>query len=167
MFSWIILKSQTRNNAGFVKLKSKSPYDVPEINFKYFQEGNKVAFNPDLNAMLKGVKIARRINSNLFMKGLIDTEIVPSQSIKNDLDVKNFIMNESWGHHASCTNPIGAPNDPMAVLDSQFRVRGVKGLRVVDASVFPKIPGMFIALPIYMISEKAADVLKYEYKSQL
>lgn len=167
MFSWIILKSQTRNNAGFVKLKSKSPYDVPEINFKYFQEGNKVAFNPDLNAMLEGVKIARRINSNLFMKGLIDTEIVPSQSIKNDLDVKNFIMNESWGHHASCTNPIGAPNDPMAVLDSQFRVRGVKGLRVVDASVFPKIPGMFIALPIYMISEKAADVLKYEYKSQL
>jgi choline dehydrogenase len=45
----------------------------------------------------------------------------------------------------------------MAVLDSNFRVRGVNGLRVVDASVFPKIPGYYIALPVYMISEKAAD----------
>jgi len=45
------------------------------------------------------------------------------------------------------------------VLDSRFRVRGVQGLRVVDASVFPKIPGYFIVSAIYMISEKAADVI--------
>lgn len=51
------------------------------------------------------------------------------------------------------------PSDPNAVLDSKFRVRGVTGLRVVDASVFPKIPGFYVALPIYMISEKAADVI--------
>jgi choline dehydrogenase len=47
----------------------------------------------------------------------------------------------------------------MAVLDSKFRVQGVKNLRVVDASVFPKIPGMFIVTAIYMISEKASDVI--------
>jgi choline dehydrogenase len=47
----------------------------------------------------------------------------------------------------------------MAVLDSNFKVRGVDALRVVDASVFPKIPGYYIAVPIYMISEKAADVI--------
>ena len=47
----------------------------------------------------------------------------------------------------------------MAVLDSEFRVRGTTNLRVVDASVFPKIPGFFIVTPIYMISEKATDVL--------
>ncbi len=47
----------------------------------------------------------------------------------------------------------------MAVLDSKFRVRGVDNLRVVDASVFPKIPGTFIALPIIMISEKASAVI--------
>jgi choline dehydrogenase-like flavoprotein len=44
-----------------------------------------------------------------------------------------------------------------AVLDSKFRVRGVPGLRVVDASVFPRIPGYFIVTPTYMVSEKAAD----------
>jgi choline dehydrogenase len=47
----------------------------------------------------------------------------------------------------------------MAVLDSRFRVRRTQGLRVVDASVFPKIPGIFIVVPIYMISEKATDVI--------
>jgi choline dehydrogenase-like flavoprotein len=47
----------------------------------------------------------------------------------------------------------------MAVLDSNFRVRGVKGLRVVDASVFPKIPGFFIVTSVYMIGEKAADAI--------
>jgi hypothetical protein len=47
----------------------------------------------------------------------------------------------------------------MAVLDSRFRVRGTEGLRVVDASVFPKIPGHFIVAAVYMISEKAFDVI--------
>lgn len=73
--------------------------------------------------------------------------------------MKDFIKREAWGHHACCTAAIGEDGDPQAVLDSDFRVRGVDGLRVVDASVFPKIPGYYIALPIYMISEKAAEVI--------
>ena len=55
---------------------------------------------------------------------------------------------------------IGADTDPMAVLDSRFRVRHTKALRVVDASVFPRIPGYFIVTPIYMVSEKASDVIR-------
>jgi choline dehydrogenase len=47
----------------------------------------------------------------------------------------------------------------MAVLDSRFRVRGVERLRVVDASVFPHIPGLFLVAPVYMIAEKASDVI--------
>ena len=45
------------------------------------------------------------------------------------------------------------------MLDSKFRVRGTTGLRVVDASVFPRIPGTFLALPVYMVSEKATDTI--------
>lgn len=167
MFSWIILKAQTRNNAGQVKLKSKDPFTSPDISFKYFHEGNQSSYMNDLEAMLQGVKIAKKINNNLFMKGMIKKQVVPDSRLQTAEDLKKFIMNESWGHHASCTNPIGAANDPMAVLDSRFNVRGVKGLRVVDASSFPRIPGMFIALPIYMISEKAADVIRYDYRHQL
>jgi choline dehydrogenase len=54
---------------------------------------------------------------------------------------------------------MGRPSDPGAVVDSEFRVIGVENLRVVDASVFPRIPGFFIVTPTYMIAEKAADVI--------
>ena len=74
-------------------------------------------------------------------------------------EVREFIQREAWGHHASCTCPIGAKGDPLAVLDGDFRVRGTTGLRVVDASVFPRIPGLFIVSAIYMISEKATDAI--------
>ena len=67
----------------------------------------------------------------------------------------------AWGHHASCTCPIG-PEAEGGVLTSDFKVHGTKGLRVVDASVFPRIPGFFIASAIYMIAEKAADVILHE-----
>jgi choline dehydrogenase len=54
---------------------------------------------------------------------------------------------------------MGPRNDTGAVVDSRFRVHGVAGLRIVDASVFPKIPGFFIAAAVYMISEKASEVI--------
>ena len=54
---------------------------------------------------------------------------------------------------------MGPRNDARAVVDSRFRVHGVAGLRIVDASVFPNIPGFFIAAAVYMISEKASDVI--------
>jgi choline dehydrogenase len=54
---------------------------------------------------------------------------------------------------------MGPASDKMAVVDSRFRVHGTRNLRIVDASVFPKIPGFFIVSSIYMISEKASDVI--------
>ena len=79
--------------------------------------------------------------------------------LETDDGINRFVQDRAWGHHASCTCKIGGDNDENAVLDSQFRVRGVDGLRVVDASVFPKIPGFFVVMPIYMIAEKAAAVI--------
>jgi hypothetical protein len=68
-----------------------------------------------------------------------------------------WIKDVAWSHHCSSTVKIGRDDDPMAVLDSKFRVRGVQGLRVVDASVYPKIPGTFTAVSTYLVGEKAAD----------
>jgi choline dehydrogenase len=79
--------------------------------------------------------------------------------LPGDQDLTQFVKREAWGHHASCTVPMGADGDPKAALDSHFRVRGVTALRVVDASVFPKIPGFFIVTPIYMVAEKATDTI--------
>jgi choline dehydrogenase len=70
-------------------------------------------------------------------------------------DTKAYILKRTWPHHATSTCAIGADNDPLAVLDSNFRVWGTKGLRVVDGSTFPRPPGAFPVLPTFMLSLKA------------
>jgi choline dehydrogenase len=156
-FTWAILKART-NNTGYVRLASTKPWEQPEINFQYFGDGQPNP-DPDLEAVLSGVHFARKMNARLAELGTISDEQVPGPAYQTDDELREFIRNEAWGHHASCTNKIGAANDPLAVLDSRFRVLGTQGLRVVDASVFPKIPGYFIVSAIYMVSEKASDVL--------
>jgi len=78
--------------------------------------------------------------------------------------LEEFIRDRAWGHHASCTCKIGDPKTG-GVLSSDFKVHGTAGLRVVDASVFPRIPGFFIASAVYMIGEKAAAVIATEAKT--
>ena len=85
--------------------------------------------------------------------------MLPSGNVTDDAAVREFVKNEAWGHHASCTNAMGRRDDPEAVVDSRFNVIGTRGLRVVDASIFPRIPGFFPVAPIYMIAEKASDVI--------
>lgn len=160
-WTWISLKAHSRNNAGTVTLRSADPRDPPIINFNYFDTGTTAAAadEKDLQAVYEAMQFSRRIFRDLIpLDGAFD-EVWPGPNITAEADLKDFIRNEAWGHHASCTCPIGADGDPTAVLDSRFRVRGVEGLRVVDASVFPRIPGYYVALPTYMISEKAADVI--------
>ncbi len=164
-FSWAILKAHTKNRAGTVKLRSADPRDVPHIDFKYFDEGTKDggAYEKDLAAMVDGVKFARKIGHSIGNFMLDDVplvggkyeEAVPGPAVASDIDIATFVKNEAWGHHASCTCPMGREDDENAVLNSRFEVKGTKGLRVVDASVFPYIPGFFIVVPIYMMSEKA------------
>jgi choline dehydrogenase len=167
-FTWAILKGHTENQAGKVTLRSADPRDVPEIDFKYFDTGTTEAnaHERDLQAVVEGVELARRAGKTIGNLMLDDVpllggkyeEQIPGPAVQGAA-LKDWVKNEAWGHHASCTCPIGADGDPNAVLDSKFRVRGTSGLRVVDASVFPKIPGFFIVVPIYMVSEKATDVL--------
>ncbi|TVY25182.1 Oxygen-dependent choline dehydrogenase [Lachnellula hyalina] len=160
-WSWIVLKAHSRNNAGTVKLHSTDPRDVPIINFNSFETGVTAddAAEKDLQAVYEGIEYAREAFKVLIPLDGSFSEVWPGPNVTTETEMKDFLKAEAWGHHASCTCPIGADDDTMAVLDSKFRVRGVQGLRVVDASVFPKIPGFFIVLPIYIISEKAADVI--------
>ncbi|MEK6373855.1 MAG: GMC family oxidoreductase [Acidobacteriota bacterium] len=152
--TWAVVKAHTNNSAGTVRLKSKDPLDTPEIDFHYFEESNDPAYD-DLASILKAVLFIRDMNRR---NHAISRELIPGPEV-GDADLGEWIRSNAWGHHASCSCPIGKPDDPNAVVDSRFRVIGTKGLRIVDASVFPRIPGFFIVTPIYMISEKAADVI--------
>ncbi|KAJ5675771.1 CAZyme family AA3 [Penicillium macrosclerotiorum] len=160
-WTWITLKSRSRNNAGTVELRSTDPRDMPIINFNSFDTGVTTddADEKDLQAVYEAMEFSRTIFDDLIPLDGGFEEVWPGPNVTTESELKDFIKREAWGHHACCTAPIGEDGDSKAVLDSDFRVRGVEGLRVVDASVFPKIPGYYIALPIYMISEKAAEVI--------
>jgi choline dehydrogenase-like flavoprotein len=153
--TWAILAAHTNNTAGTVRLRSASPLDSPEIHFKYFDEGNDGQGN-DAEAVANGVEFVRRISQK---SSAIKQETVPGLAVGTHAQVVQFVKDNAWGHHASCTNPMGSATDPNAVVDSNFRVIGTQNLRIVDASVFPRIPGFFIVTPIYMIAEKASDVI--------
>ncbi|WP_182864691.1 GMC oxidoreductase [Rhodopirellula sp. JC639] len=161
-FTWVILKSHTRNREGVVRLRSVDPRDTPKINFNYFgtglepQAGSSSA-DPDVKSIAYGVEFVRKILRSA--RSVVEHEIHPGPQFSSEATVNDWIRRDAWGHHACGTCRMGPDGDAGAVLDSRFRVRGVAGLRVVDASIFPKIPGYFIVSNIYMASEKAADVI--------
>ncbi|MFH8800743.1 GMC family oxidoreductase [Streptomyces sp. NPDC017936] len=155
-FTWAILKSRTHNTGGRVRLRSTDPRDTPLVNFHYFTEGTDKD-DVDLDAMAEAVEFVRGMNRRAG--SVIVEELWPGEGVRGRADIRRFVQDEAWGHHASCTCRMGRADDPSAVVDSDFRVRGVDRLRIVDASVFPRIPGFFVATPIYMISEKASDVI--------
>jgi choline dehydrogenase len=157
-FYWAILKAHTFNRAGSVKLRSADPRDRPIINFHYFEEGSDKK-GEDLAAVVDGVEFIRRMNARIADIRSPNGEVLPGSQVQTRDDIAQFVRDQAWGHHASCTNKIGPREDPMAVVDGDFRVHGTRNLRIVDASVFPTIPGYFILTSIYTISEKATDVI--------
>ena len=155
-FTWIVLKARMRTAAGSVRLASADPRCPPKIDFGYFPPGEPCA-EQDLDAMLDGVRFVEQMNRRMGER--IAARVWPPEQVQTTEQWKQFIRDHAWGHHAACSLPIGRKDDPMAVVDTCFRVHGVQGLRVVDASVFPRIPGYFVSAAIYMIGEKASDVI--------
>lgn len=160
-FTWVLLKGHTNNTAGEVLLRSGDPRDRPTINFHYFDEGND-QHGDDLDSVVAGIEFVRRMTARSASLGV---EVIPGPEVQSRAELGQFVKDSAWGHHACGTCKIGAADDEFAVLDDRFRVRGTTGLRVVDASVFPKIPGFFIVSAIYMIAEKASDLILEDAKT--
>jgi choline dehydrogenase-like flavoprotein len=127
------------------------------VNFRYFDEGDD-GDGDDLRAVVSGIRLARRLSGTLNRKGQIAEEELPGPRRQTDAALAEYVRDNAWGHHASGTCAIG-PRERNGVLASDFTVHGTRGLRVVDASVFPRIPGFFIASAVYMVAEKAADAI--------
>lgn len=166
-WTWLLLKAHARFR-GEVTLASNDPLDPPAVDFQYFERGADGTLTADamkdLTAMREGVRIVNNLVSKSSRLDGLDPEAMAKVDLGSDSGIDEFVQDRAWGHHASCTCKIGGDDDPDAVLDSSFRVRGTKGLRVVDASVFPRIPGFFVVMPIYMIAEKAADAILADAK---
>ena len=155
-FECAFVHMNPRSQEGSVLLKSANPQDTPDINLKFFEKGSE----KDLQAMSEAVNFARRALSNPSLpQGFAPfSEVHPCpQSNCTDTEIKDYLRKQIYSHHATSTSAIGADGDKFAVLDSKFRVRGVRGLRVVDGSAFPKVPGAFPVISTMIISEKAFE----------
>ena len=146
-FTWAILKAHTGNTGGTVRLRSADPRDTPQVSFRYFAEavddgtpGSQGDIDHDLDDVVRGVELVRDLNRRAGW--VVERELHPGPDVASREQLRRFVADEAWGHHASCTARIGRADDPLAVVGSDFAVHGVPGLRVVDASVFPRIPGL-------------------------
>lgn len=144
MWGTSIVKMQTANPAGTVSLRSKDPREAPEINFNFFANQSEV----DLQALAEGVELMLSVYDN---SKLPYTVIAPNP----DIEMKQAIMDEAFSHHATSTCRMGPAGDKDYCVDSKFRVNGVDNLRVVDASVFPRVPGAMPNGPTFTLSQKA------------
>jgi choline dehydrogenase-like flavoprotein len=162
VLTWAILKAYTSNHGGTVTLTDTNPRERPVINFRSFHDGaggdpDGAGGDPDARAIVEAIKFIRTIQANAA--GVVRSEILPGGVEDDDAKLEKWVRKEAWGHHACGTCRMGRRPQDGDVVDSNFRVHGVDGLRVVDASVFADIPGYFVVSHIYMISEKAADVI--------
>jgi choline dehydrogenase len=144
MWASSIVKMQTSNPTGTVTLRSKDPRQAPEINFNFFKEGSEA----DLQALAEGVELLRRVYDDA---GVPYKMLAPNPEV----ELKQAIMDEAFSHHATSSCRMGPAGDKDYCVDSKFRVNGVKNLRVVDASVFPRVPGAMPNGPTFTISRKA------------
>ncbi len=155
--TWAVLKGYTQNRAGTVSLCSSDPRAAPLVNFRYFEPGGDGATR-DLQALVQAIEFVRSLTKPLIERGVIAEECKPGPGVDTAEKLVEYVRDTAWGHHASCSCPIGRP-DEGGVVDSEFAVHGTRNLRLVDASVFPRIPGLFLVSAVYMIAEKAADSL--------
>ncbi len=139
-------------SAGHVKLRSAKPQDAPLILFNYMQTAG------DRREMRDGVRLTREILAQQAFDRYRGAELTPGDGARTDAEIDAFVRAKGESaYHPSCTCRMG--EDEGAVVDRACRVRGVEGLRVVDASVMPSITSGNTNAPTIMIAEKAADLI--------
>lgn len=174
-----LVQMNPKSQKGTVLLTSADPQDVPDINFGFFSEingdGGKAA-RQDLSELAEAADMLRKTWQVATPAKEGDPPVLPFKEMHpcpgtsagaactQDEEMEHIKV-QAYSHHATSTCPIGGDNDKFAVLDSKFRVRGTTGLRVVDASAFPRVPGAFPVLPTMMLSKKAAETILMDAKA--
>jgi choline dehydrogenase len=137
---------------GSLKIGSADPYLPPEIRINY------LATETDRAAVIDGLRILRNILAAPAMKPYVVNEVYPGSDKTSDEDLLEFCRSTgSTVYHPTSTCRMG--NDPLAVVDQRLRVRGIEGLRVIDASVMPDLMSGNTNAPTIMIAEKASDMI--------
>jgi choline dehydrogenase len=153
-FLYVILtRPQSR---GYLRLQSKNPRNYPAIFANYLTRA------ADLQTLVEGIHLVRRLNLTTAFAALGGVEIHPGSQVQSDQAIVDFLRDNV---HSAC-HPVGTCKmgyDDMAVVDEHLRVHGIAGLRVIDASIMPTIVNANTNAPVIMIAEKMADEISHHH----
>lgn len=139
---------------GLLKLKSARPQDLASIRMNFLHDER------DRKALLHGVRMALKIAQQPALAGLIENVTRPAPHQQSDNELLDWIgMYLGSGHHASGSCRMGQPDDPMTVVTPDLKVKGVQGLRVIDASVMPHLVSGNTNAASVVIGDKGADLV--------
>ena len=143
----------TSDARGSVTITSSDPRVHPALRFNY------LSTEQDRREWVEAIRVTRRILSQPAFEPFDAGELSPGASVETDEQILDWVARDAeTALHPSCTCRMGV--DELAVIDPRdMKVRGVEGLRVVDASVFPYVPNGNIYAPVMMVAEKAADLI--------
>ena len=142
-----------QRSRGELRLASANPAEAPLIDFRFLSERR------DLIELREAVKMTREILNQAPLGKLGSAEAAPGPCVRSDAEIERHLRGAlNTEFHPSCTCRMGA--DEASVVDPELRVRGIAGLRVVDASVLPNIVGANLNATVIMIAEKAADMIQ-------
>jgi choline dehydrogenase-like flavoprotein len=144
---------------GTVRLASSSPDENPLIDYRYFTD----EVGHDERILVEGIRMARRIAAQSPMTNWIVRETFPGPGVTSQEEFAALVRATNHTvYHVSGTCRMGHPDDALAVVDPRLRVRGVHGLRVVDASIMPTLTATNPGVTVMMVAERAADLIKQD-----
>jgi choline dehydrogenase-like flavoprotein len=156
-----VAKPASRGRVWVTSADASAP---PSIDYGYFTDPE----GHDERMLVAGIRAARRIAETEPFRSWLVREVFPGPEVTSDEELSRVLRaTHQTVYHVSGTCRMGAADDPNAVLDPFLRVRGVAGLRVVDASVFPTIPSVNPVVTIMVVAERAADLIAHDRAAAL
>ena len=145
---------QRPDSLGYIRARSADPREQPAIQPNYLAE------ETDRRVMLAAIKLGRALFGTPDLAPYLDRVVAPTDDVQSDDELLAFARERGTTcFHLMGSCRMGPGSDPLAVVDDQLRVRGLEGLRLVDASIMPTMPSSNTNAPAIMIGEKAADLI--------
>ena len=145
---------QRPDSRGYVRARTSNPFEAPEIQPNYLKEES------DRTVLLAGMKLARKLMKTDALKPYFDYEQYPGEKVQSDDELLQVAKERgTTTFHVMGTCRMGPASDPSAVVDDNLCVRGIEGLRVIDASIMPNMLSANLNAAVMMIAEKGSDLI--------